>query len=116
MAADTGFVEHIMDQIHDECEMSFKHMFGAVTLYSKGKVVGLVGDGKLFVKPTEAGKVYIGDFIEAPAYTGARPSLLIEDKIEDGEWLSQLISITEKALPKPKPRTKPRAKKKPKPK
>lgn len=104
MAVDLEFVEHIMDQIHDECEMSFKHMFGAVTLYSKGKVIGIIDDGKLFVKPTEAGKEYIGNYIEASAYPGARPSLLIEDKIENGEWLSQLISITEKALPKPKPK------------
>ena len=48
--------------------------------------------------------LFIGDVVEAPAYPGARLSFLIEDKLEDREWLSQLIRITEKELPEPKPK------------
>ncbi|MBC8402672.1 MAG: TfoX/Sxy family protein [Candidatus Marinimicrobia bacterium] len=106
MASDLDFVEFITDQIFDECEMSFRKMFGEYALYSKGKVVALICDNQLFVKPTNAGKEYIGDFIEAPAYPGAKPSLLIQDQIENAEWLSKLILITEKELPKPKVRRK----------
>jgi len=110
MASDRDFVEYIAEQISDECEISFKAMFGGYTFYSKGKVVALVCDSQLFVKPTNAGKEFIGNFVEAPAYPGAKPSLLIQEQIENSEWLSELISITEKELPKPKPK----AKKKPK--
>ena len=111
MASDLDFVEFITDQIYDECEMSFRKMFGEYALYSKGKVVALICDNQLFVKPTNAGKEYIGEYIEAPAYPGAKPSLLIQDQIEDREWLSKLILITEKELPKPKPKVKRKAKK-----
>ena len=111
MASDLEFVEFITDQISDECEISFRKMFGGITLYSKGKVVALICDNQLFVKPTNAGKEYIGDFIEAPAYPGARPSLLIQDQIDNAEWLSKLILITEKELPKPKPKVKKKSKK-----
>ena len=111
MASDLKFVEFITDQISDECEISFRKMFGGITLYSKGKVVALICDNQLFVKPTNAGKEYIGDFIEAPAYPGARPSLLIQDQIDNAEWLSKLILITEKELPKPKPKVKKKSKK-----
>ncbi|NOY23789.1 MAG: TfoX/Sxy family protein [Acidobacteria bacterium] len=104
MASDQAFVEYIAEQIADECEISFRAMFGGYTFYSKGKVVALVCDGQLFVKPTNAGKEFIGDFVEAPAYPGAKPSLLIEEQIEDSEWLSELIAITEKELPNPKPK------------
>ena len=45
---------------------------------------------------------------ESPAYPGAKPSFLIEAKIEDSDWLSELIRITEKELPKPKPKKKPK--------
>ena len=106
MASDLDFVKFVTDQIHDDCDMSFRKIFGEYVLYSKGKVVALICNNQLFVKPTNAGKEYIGDFIEAPAYPGAKPSLLIQDQIENAEWLSKLILITEKELPKPKVRRK----------
>jgi len=74
-------------------------------------VVALICDNQLFVKPTEAGKHYIGQFVEVPAYPGARPSLLIEEQIEDSEWLSTLILITERELPTPKKKPKKKPKK-----
>lgn len=106
MASDIETVQFIVDQIDDKCEITFKNMFGEYGLYSKGKFFGSVCDNRLFIKPTDAGKEYIGDFKEAPPYPGAKPSLLIEDQIEDSGWLTKLIEITEAALPKPKPKTK----------
>ncbi|CAA0218499.1 Competence protein TfoX (fragment) [Tenacibaculum maritimum] len=54
----------------------------------------------MFIKPTNKGRIFIGDVIEVPAYPKAKPSFLIEDKIEDREWLSELIRITVKELKK----------------
>jgi TfoX/Sxy family transcriptional regulator of competence genes len=99
MSSDIDFVEYVIEQISDECGISFKKMFGEYALYSHSKVVALICDNQLFVKPTNAGKEFIGDFVEAAAYPGAKPSLLIQDQIEDPEWLSKLIIITEKHLP-----------------
>jgi len=111
MASDLDFVEFVTDQIHNECEMSFRKMFGEYALYSNGKVVALICDNQLFVKPTNAGKEYIGEYIEAPAYPGAKPSLLIQDQIEDRAWLSKLILITGQNLPAPKTKVSKKAKK-----
>ena len=110
MANDPDFVTFIIDQIDDSCEITYRNMFGGGALYSKAKVVALICDDQLFVKPTEAGRSFIGDVVEAPPYPGAKLSFLIQDEIDDGEWLTQLISLTEAELPKPKPR--PRKKKK----
>ena len=63
-------------------------------------------DDKLFIKPTETGRAFIGNVVEAPPYPGAKPSLLIDDKLEDHEWLSELVRITLKELPPPKPKKK----------
>lgn len=102
MAVDLEFVNFVLDQIDDACEVNHKMMFGGCTLYSRGKVVGLICDGQLFIKPTEAGRAFIGDVVEAPAYEGAKTSFLIEGGIEDRQWLTDLVTVTEEALPAPK--------------
>jgi TfoX/Sxy family transcriptional regulator of competence genes len=81
-------------------------MFGEYGIYSDGKIFGLICDNKLFIKPTKSGREFIGKVVESPAYPGAKPSFLIEDKIEDSEWLSKLVRISVKELPEPKPKKK----------
>ena len=102
MGSDLSFVEYVMDQIAHAGVMRYRKMFGEYAIYSNDKVVALVCDNRLFVKPTRAGKDFIGEVVEAPAYPGAKPSFLIEEQLEDHEWLSRLIPITEQELPKPK--------------
>ena len=77
-------------------------MFGEYTIYSDSKVVALVCDNQLFIKPTEGGGSFIGNAVNAPPYPGAKLYFLIEDKIEDREWISNLIRITVRELPEPK--------------
>ena len=81
-------------------------MFGEYGIYADGKIFGLICDNKLFIKPTNAGRAYIRDVVEAPAYPGAKLSFLIEEKLDDRDWLSELVRITVKELPEPKPKRK----------
>jgi TfoX/Sxy family transcriptional regulator of competence genes len=106
MSSDQSFVDFIVDQIEDAGVITFRKMFGEYAIYSDGKVVALVCDNRLFVKQTAGGKSFIGDVVEAPAYPGAKMSFLIEDKIEDRQWISNLIRITARELPEPKPKKK----------
>ena len=106
MANDPDFIDYVCDQIGGECDVSYRHMFGGTTLYSKGKVVALICDNQLFVKPTDAGRAYIGDVTEAPAYEGSKNFFLVEGEIDDTEWLTALITVTERELPTPKPKRK----------
>jgi len=99
MASDKSFVEFIIDQIENAGQITYKKMFGEYAVYCDGKVVALVCDNQLFVKPTIAGRAYIGNVIEAPPYEGAKTSFLIDDRVEDREWISNLIRITYKELP-----------------
>lgn len=102
MSSDQDFVDFIVDQLSGAGAISFRKMFGEYALYCNGKVVALICDNQLFVKPTVAGGTYIGDVVEAPAYPGAKMSYLVNDQIEDREWLCELIRLTEKELPVPK--------------
>ncbi len=106
MPSDQNFVNFVLDQMKTAREITAKKMFGEYALYSGEKLFGLVCDNKLFIKPTKAGRAFIGNVVEAPPFEGAKPSLLIEDKIEDSKWLSELVKISVKELPAPKPKKK----------
>lgn len=106
MPNDQDFIDFVVDQVQNRGEVTYRHMFGGTTLYVNGKVVGLICDNQLFVKPTEAGRAYIGAVVEAPPYEGAKNSFLIGDEIEDAEWLAELLAITENELPPPRPKKK----------
>ncbi len=108
MATKVSTMEYIEDQLSEVAGISSRKMFGEYALYCGDKVVALVCDGKLFVKITEPGREYVGEhYKETPPYPGAKPYMYIdEDLIDDHEWLSQLIRLTETALPVPKPKKK----------
>ncbi len=106
MATDQEFVDFLADQMEGAGDISFKKMFGEYALYCDGKVVALVCDNQLFVKPTPGGRAHIGDPVEAPPYPGAKPHFLIEDAFEDREWIAALIRLTARELPPPKPKAK----------
>jgi TfoX/Sxy family transcriptional regulator of competence genes len=106
MASDLDFVKFVVDQMGNAGVISHRQMFGGNTIYCGGKVVALVCEGQLFVKPTKAGNLFIGNVVEAPPYPGAKPFFLIEEQLEDKDWISSLIRLTEKELPEPKPKKK----------
>ena len=106
MASDKDFVDFLVDQIENAGSITYRKMFGEYALYCESKVVALICDNKLFIKPTEGGRAYIGNVTEAPPYPGAKMSFLIEDRLDDREWLSELIRITAREVPEPKQKKK----------
>ena len=106
MASNQDFVNFVLEQIKCTGEISAKKMFGEYALYSDAKIFALICDDKLFIKPTASGRAFIGEVTEASPYEGAKPSFLIEEKVEDSDWLSELVRITVSELPEPKPKKK----------
>ena len=107
MASDQSFVDYVCDQVRAAGKISFMKMFGEFTLYCDGKVVALICDNQLFVKPTSVGREKItelGRVVEAEPYPGAKPYFLIDSQLDDQEWMANLIRTTAAALPLPKPR------------
>ena len=107
MASRQSTVDYILEQCKEAGTVSYKKMFGEYAIYCNEKVVALVCDDQLFVKPTLAGKAWVTDYIESSPYPGAKPYLLISgDMWEDSEWLAELFKITESKLPLPKKKPK----------
>ena len=111
MASDQSYVDFIVDQIDYSGEITQKKMFGEYGLFVDGKIFALICDNQLFIKPTEGGRAFIQEVVEAPPYAGAKNYFLINEKQEDRLWLSELVSIMVQELPEPKKRK--RRKKKP---
>ena len=102
MASDLAFVEYVCDQMNAAGPIAFRKMFGEYALYCEGKVVALVCDNQLFVKPTAGGRSFVERAVEAPPYPGAKAHFLIGDELDDREWIAELIMITARELPVPK--------------
>ena len=82
-------------------------MFGEYGLYLEGKLVALVCDDQVFIKPTIGRRAYYPDAGEAPPYPGAKPCLVINaERWDDREWLGELFRRTAAELPLPKPKNK----------
>ena len=99
MATDLDFMEFLADQMMEAGTITFRKMFGEYAVYCDGKVVALVCDNQLFVKPTPGGRAFIGAPVLAPPYPGAKDYFLIEDAFEDREWIAGLIRLTAQELP-----------------
>jgi TfoX/Sxy family transcriptional regulator of competence genes len=96
-------VDFILEQISAAGNVSARKMFGEFGVYCDGKIVALICNDQLFVKPTSSGRAFLGEVVEAPPYEGAKPSLLIDDnRWDDAEWITELIRVTAQDLPAPK--------------
>jgi TfoX/Sxy family transcriptional regulator of competence genes len=105
MASDQRNVDFMLEQMAEARDVSARKMFGEYAIYCRGKLVALFCDDRLFIKPTDAGRTFLGKVKEASPYPGAKPYFLISgDQCEDGEWLSALVRVTERALPLPAPK------------
>jgi TfoX/Sxy family transcriptional regulator of competence genes len=106
MATDRKTVDYIVDQMAQAGAVAAKPMFGEYGVYCDGKMVAVIGDGQLFIKPTAAGRALAADAEEVPPYPGAKPCLLIAaERWEDQDWLSGLVRATAAELPAPKPKS-----------
>jgi TfoX/Sxy family transcriptional regulator of competence genes len=104
MASDPGFVEHVCDQLRGVGDLTHRRMFGEYALYLDDRVVALVCDNQLFLKPTDEARALLGAPTEAPPYPGARPHFVLDEHLDDRELLHAAFAITAAALPRPKPK------------
>ena len=102
MATDKRFIDTVIEKLLP-LEVTAKPMFGEYGLYHQGKNFALVCDNTLFVKVTAAGAALAGRVAQAPPYEGAKPAFRISSaKLNDRDWIIELVRVTRDALPLPK--------------
>lgn len=106
MASDLSFAEYVADQIRGAGNIVLKKMFGEYAVYCDGKVVALICDNQFFVKPTKAGRDFLGTVVEAKPYPSVKTLFFfIGDELDDSDKVARLVQVSwaELAFPKPKP-------------
>ena len=77
-------------------------MFGEYGLYCDGKIVGLICDDTLFIKPSPVSEDVLAGCGMAPPYPGAKDYYVInQERLDDGEWLRDVVQQTADASPEP---------------
>ncbi len=111
MSSSPETLEFVLEAIDGAGSVTAKKMFGEYGVYLDGKFIALVCDDTFFIKPTSEGEALLGEPDWGEPYPGAKPHFRIDgDKLEDRDWVCELLRATFAALPAPKPK-KPKAKK-----
>ncbi len=106
MSTDAAYMAYLHDQIGLGPALSSRRMFGEYALYLDGKVVGLVCDRQLFLKPTDAVRALWPEPVTAFPFPGAKPWLLADAWLDEPDMLRRLLRVTADALPLPAPKKK----------
>ena len=102
MATDPDFVDYVAEQLALGPRLSLKKMFGEYGLYVDGKIVALVCDNSLHVKPSSASARLHPDLPTRPPYPGAKPYPVADELLDDPDGLRTLIVETATLMPAPK--------------
>lgn len=98
-------VAYILDQLAP-LPVRARAMFGEYGLYCDEKIVALICDDTLFVKPTSVSPEFFTDADLAPPYPGAKDYYAVSgDRLEDRAWLQEVIARTAEVAPVPKKKT-----------
>ena len=93
-------IQYIVEQAAKAGEMRARKMFGDYALYCNDKVVGLICDDYLYLKPFNQLEplLHEEDKHMQPPYDGAKPHYVITD-VDDADYLSLLVRTVAENLP-----------------
>ncbi|PZQ97977.1 MAG: competence protein TfoX [Cereibacter sphaeroides] len=104
MATDPATVSFVTEQLEGAGPVTTRKMFGEYAVYIGAKVVALICDNQLFVKPTPGALALVPDAHLAPPYPGAKPHIQADARLDDPDALVALVIAAERDLPEPKPK------------
>ena len=103
MGTSAATIDHLLDTLAP-LAVSARKMFGEYALYLDGRVVALVCDDQLFLKPTPGAIAALPGSPAAAPYPGAKPHLLVTDALDDPDRLAGALRAIAADLPAPKPK------------
>jgi len=98
MTSNFEFVEYVCGQLVAAGEISYRKMFGSYGIYLDGKFIALICYDQLYLKPTVAGKAFLGNPIAEPPFDGAKDWYIVEE-LDDSRFLTDLVMATWEELP-----------------
>jgi TfoX/Sxy family transcriptional regulator of competence genes len=104
MATPAETITHLLDTLHP-LPLTARRMFGEYAIYLDGKVVALVCDDQLFLKPTAGARAALPDSPTGAPYPGAKGHLLVTEALDDPDRVAAALRAIATDLPAPRPKT-----------
>lgn len=103
MSSSKGYLDYVLDCLSHIDDISYRGMMGEYVIYFREKVIGGIYDDRFLVKPVESAKALMPDALMEIPYDGSKPMLLV-DRLEERDFMSDLLYTMYAQLPFPKPR------------
>ena len=103
MSSTKEYLEYVLQQCPPET--TFRAMMGEYVLYYREKVFGGIYDNRCLVKPTPSALRLMPEAPRELPYEGTGEMLLLE-KLDDREFVQELLNAMYEELPLPKKRKK----------
>lgn len=105
MSTQAATIAHLLDTLAAAGDLSARKMFGEYGLYLDGRMVALVCDDRLFIRPTPGALAALPAAGRAPPYPGAKDHLAPDDALDDPEpVVAALKAVAREVLPPKKKR------------
>ena len=95
-------VAHLLDLLSDTRSLTAKKMFGEYGLYLGDRMVALICDDNLFLKPTPGALALLPDNECAKPFSRAKPYLLLTDALDDPDLVGRALRAVANDMPPPK--------------
>ena len=105
MASSKGYLDFILEQLSGLDDVSYRAMMGEYIIYYQGKIVGGIYDDRFLVKPTKSAVAMMPNASMELPYEGSKEMLLV-DKVENRDFLRELVAAMYDELPAPKQKKK----------
>ena len=105
MSTSKDYLEYVLDQLSDLEDISSRAMMGEYIIYYRGKIIGGIYDDRFLVKPVQAAIAMMPNAERELPYEGAKEMLLVE-RLDDREFLKDLLESMYEELPAPKKKKK----------
>jgi TfoX/Sxy family transcriptional regulator of competence genes len=107
MATRAETIAHLIDVLQP-LPLTARKMFGEYAVYLDGRVVALVCDDQLYLKPTAGALIALPESPTGTPYPGAKSHLLVTDALDDPDQVAAALRAIAADLPAPtrkKPKT-----------
>ena len=103
MASGKEYLAYVLEQLSGLEDITYRPMMGEFILYYRGKEFGGIYDDRFLVKPVASAVRLMPDAAREKPYDGAKEMLLV-DRLEDRDFLRELLEAMDPELPSPKKR------------
>ncbi len=101
MASSKEYLEFILEQLSGMEGISYRPMMGEYIIYCNGRIAGGIYDDRFLVKPVKAAREMMPDAETEIPYEGGKEMLLV-NRVDDRNFLCELLEAMYEELPVPK--------------